>query len=284
MPIQNISDTARWVAVYRAMESARPDAHFRDPFAARLAGAQGTTIVKELKRGTALAWPMIVRTAVFDDMIMRRVKNGPVDTVINLAAGLDTRAWRLPLPPTLRWFDVDLPEITEYKATAMRGETPVCKYEAVAADLTDPSARAALFDRLAADCSAALVITEGLLVYLTPDHVGALAHDIHSMPCARWWILDLASPRLLTIMNRHWGKSVAKGNAPFQFAPAEGTAFFDKFGWHEKIFLSGLEEAHRLRREMRFAPLWRLLTRLSPPSKRDEVRRMSGYVMLERDA
>ena len=39
--IENISDTARWVAVYRAMETERPDAIFRDPFAARLAGDTG---------------------------------------------------------------------------------------------------------------------------------------------------------------------------------------------------------------------------------------------------
>ncbi|HWG33130.1 MAG TPA: class I SAM-dependent methyltransferase, partial [Gemmatimonadaceae bacterium] len=109
MPIENISDTARWVAVYRAMESARRDSIFNDPFAARLAGAQGTRIVSELKRGKSLAWPMIVRTAVFDEMIMDRVANHGVDTVVNLAAGLDTRAWRMQLPRSLRWIDVDLP-------------------------------------------------------------------------------------------------------------------------------------------------------------------------------
>jgi len=35
MTIENVSDTARWVAVYRAMETARPDAIFKDPFADR---------------------------------------------------------------------------------------------------------------------------------------------------------------------------------------------------------------------------------------------------------
>jgi O-methyltransferase involved in polyketide biosynthesis len=46
MPIGNVSDTARWVAVYRAMETARPDAIFRDPFAERLAGERGLEIVR----------------------------------------------------------------------------------------------------------------------------------------------------------------------------------------------------------------------------------------------
>ncbi len=282
MPIENISDTARWVAVYRAMESARRDALFNDPFAARLAGTRGTQIVRELKRGRSLAWPMIVRTAVFDEMIMARVAKDGIDTVVNLAAGLDTRPWRMRLPQTLRWIDVDLPGITDYKANAMRGEKPVCTYEAIATDLTDASERVALFARIDGESKRALVITEGLLIYLTAEQVASLARDIHSMQCARAWLFDLASERLLPIMNRHWGRAVTAGNAPFQFAPAEGTAFFERFGWREVEFRSGLDEAHRLRREMRMAPLWRLLSRFGPPERREEFRRMSGYVMLER--
>src|SRR5712671_2833406 len=76
MPISNVSDTARWVAVYRAMETARPDAIFRDPYAERLAGERGLEIVRELPSGRALAWPMIVRTAVFDEIILGAVQRG----------------------------------------------------------------------------------------------------------------------------------------------------------------------------------------------------------------
>ena len=50
MAIENISDTARWVAVYRAMETARPDAIFRDPFADRLAGRRGREILDEMPK------------------------------------------------------------------------------------------------------------------------------------------------------------------------------------------------------------------------------------------
>ena len=48
--IRNVSDTARWVAFYRAMESERPDAVFRDPFARRLAGERGEAIVRTVAR------------------------------------------------------------------------------------------------------------------------------------------------------------------------------------------------------------------------------------------
>jgi methyltransferase (TIGR00027 family) len=283
MPIENVSDTARWVAVYRAMETARPDAIFRDPFAARLAGKRGEQIVGELKHGRSLAWPMIVRTAVFDEIILDRVTNHGVDTIINLAAGLDTRPWRLSLPPALRWFDVDLPAMTEYKANAMQGERTSCIYEAVAVDLTDASARTEAFRRLDSGAKTSLVIAEGLLIYLTPDQVGALARDVGTIASARWWLIDLASAQLLKIMNKHWGGAVAAGRAPFLFAPAEGTEFFRKFGWREMEFRSGIYEAHRLHREMRMAPVWRILARLSSPEKREIFRRMSGFVLLERE-
>jgi methyltransferase (TIGR00027 family) len=282
MPIENISDTARWVATYRAMESERPDAIFTDPFARRLAGEKGQQIVDAMKRGRAMAWPMIVRTAVFDEIILDRVRAG-ADMVVNLAAGLDARAWRLPLPPTLRWVDVDLPGILRHKTETLAAETPVCRYEAIAAYLTDPPRRHALFMQLGAEAEKALVITEGLLVYLTPEQVSSLARDLHAARGFRWWVIDLANPRLLAMMSRMWGKTVNAGNAPFQFAPAEGTAFFRPLGWREVAFRSTMDEAQRLHREMRLMWLWRFLGRLGSAARREEARRMSGIVLMERD-
>ncbi len=123
--IENISDTARWVAVYRAMETARSDAIFKDPFAERLAGEKGVRIVEAMKNGRQMAWAMIVRTSIFDDVILDQVRNKGVDQVVNLAAGLDARAWRMPLPPTLKWVDVDLPGILDYKLEVLSKEKPV---------------------------------------------------------------------------------------------------------------------------------------------------------------
>ncbi len=280
--IEHISDTARWVAVYRAIETARPDAIFRDPFAARLAGEKGQAIVDTLKRGRSLAWAMIVRTAVFDEIILDRVRNGRVDTVLNLAAGLDARPWRMPLAPTLRWIDVDLPGILDYKAEILRDEQPVCQYETVRVDLRDEARRQALFSQIGGESSNVLVVTEGLLIYLTGDQVGTLARDLHAVPTFHEWLIDLANPLLLKIMQKYWGQSVSAGGAPFQFAPASGTKFFEPFGWREKRFRSSMEEAHRLGREMPMMWLWRLLARLRSAAVRENIRRMSGFVLLER--
>lgn len=280
--IENVSDTARWVAVYRAMETARPDAIFRDPYAARLAGEKGEAIVDTMKRGRAMAWPMIVRTAVFDEIIEARVKSGGVDLVLNLAAGLDARAWRMALPPALRWVDVDLPGILDYKLETLRDARPVCRYEPVRLDLRDTPRRQALFAQLGAESARVLVLSEGLLIYLTPDQVAGLAADLHAPPSFRWWLIDIASPRLLKMMMKFWGKSVEAGNAPFQFAPAESTKFFEPAGWREAQFRSTMDEARRLNREMPMMWLWRGLTRLRSRAVRQEMARFSGIALLER--
>ena len=280
--IENVSDTARWVAMYRAMESDRQDAIFHDRFAGRLAGERGTAILDSVPRGRAMAWAMIVRTAVFDEIILERVRNGGVDLVLNLAAGLDARPWRLPLPSTLRWVDVDLPGILDYKVEMMANDKPVCEYEAIRLDLREGPKRRALFTQLGAHARRILVVAEGLLIYLTPEQVGELARDLHEMPSFQWWLIDLANPMLLKIMERSWGKSVQAGNAPFLFAPANGTEFFRPFGWEELEFRSTMEEARRLKRQMRMMWLWRLLGSFSSAEKKKQVRRMSGIVLLER--
>ncbi len=279
--IENVSDTARWVAVYRAMETARPDAIFRDPYAARLAGEKGEAIVDAMKRGRQMAWAMIVRTAVFDEIIEAQIRAG-ADQVVNLAAGLDARPWRMELPPQLRWVDVDLPGILDYKLETMRDEKPVCRYEAVRADLREAAARKELFTRLGAQSRRTLIVTEGLLIYLTPEQVGALAADLRSPPSFHSWLIDLARPELLAMMQRYWGKTSGNVNAPFQFAPAENTKFFEPFGWKEVEFRSSMEEARRLHREMRMMWLWRFLGRLRSAKVQATFKRFSGIVLLDR--
>jgi methyltransferase (TIGR00027 family) len=282
MSIQHVSDTARWVAVYRAMESERPDALFHDPFARRLAGEKGDEIVRTLKDARSMAWAMIVRTQVFDEIIMAEIATDGVGLVLNLAAGLDVRPWRLPLPTSLRWVDVDLPDILRYKLETLGDAKPKCVYEAVETDLTDATARRALFSRIGAQSQRVLVVTEGLLIYLSEDGVRALAIDLHASPSFARWVIDIAHPRLLKMMSKTWGKAVASGNAPFRFAPANGTDFFRELGWDERAFYSVMEEAERLDREMRMMWLWKLIMRLYPASKREQFRRMSGIAVLER--
>src|SRR5437879_8802297 len=167
--IEHVSDTARWVALYRAMESERPDALFRDPYARKLAGERGERILASMRKGRAWAWPMVVRTAVMDELILRAIARDGVGTVLNLAAGLDTRPYRLPLSPALRWVEVDFPDVIAYKQAQLAGERPACALEQVGMDLTDVANRRSQFARTGTTARQVLLVGDGLVVYLTPD-------------------------------------------------------------------------------------------------------------------
>src|SRR5256885_7002805 len=245
--IRDISDTARWMAVYRARESERSDAVFRDPFARALAGERGEQIAKAAGFGDEHAWSFLARTYLFDRFVAKQIKQG-ADLVVNLAAGLDTRPYRMELPPTLRWVEVDLPDILDYKEEILGDARPVCEVERVRLDLTNPDARRGLFNRLGARASNVLVICEGLIIYLMPEEVGALAQDLAAPPSFHRWVVDLVSPGLLVMLKERMGKVVQDAGAPFLFGPPEGPPFFERYGWKPVEVRSMLKTAGKLER------------------------------------
>ena len=258
--IRNISDTARWVATYRAQESERPDGIFRDPFARALAGERGTQIAAATPFMQRAAWAMIARTYLIDRVVEREVQRG-VDLIVNLAAGLDTRPQRMDLPRTLRWVEVDLPEILDYKEQVLAdaGAAPRCALERVRLDLSGREARRALFDRLGGSAARALVIAEGLMIYLTAEDVGALARDLAAVRTFERLALDLASPGLLTMMQKQMSELMRQAGAPYRFAPPEGPPFFVPFGWTPIEVRSLLKTAAKLKRLRLFMRLMSLL-------------------------
>jgi methyltransferase (TIGR00027 family) len=276
--IRNVSDTARWVAVYRAQETERPDAVFRDPFARRLAGERGEQIARSMPLGRDNAWSMITRTYLIDNLVQAEVQRG-ADLVLNLAAGLDSRPYRMPLPSSLRWIEVDLPEILSYKEGILRDEKPVCKLERVRLDLSDVPARRKLFADVAAQARRVLLITEGLLIYLNPDAVADLAKDLAAPPSFRSWIIDIASPGLLRMLAKRMSTNLSQA-APFKFAPPEGPAFFAPYGWKPLEVHSLLQNAARLKRLQWWMKLLALLPE-TEKSRRD--RPWSGICLLAKD-
>ena len=138
--ITHVADTALWVATYRALESQRPDALFHDPFADLLAGKRGRKIAASMPYPRIMAWALVIRTVAIDALITDALALG-VDAVINLGAGLDTRPYRMDLPATLRWIEVDFPQMIAYKSEKIEGQQPVCRLERIAADLSDLSLR-----------------------------------------------------------------------------------------------------------------------------------------------
>src|SRR3954462_4287550 len=91
--LHHVSDTALWVAHYRAEESERPDALFRDPFAKALAGERGRRIAQAMGATAKYTrWTLVIRTVLIDRYIEAAIAGG-VDTILNLGAGLDTRPY-----------------------------------------------------------------------------------------------------------------------------------------------------------------------------------------------
>lgn len=260
--IRNISDTALWAAVYRARETDRPDGLFRDPLARRLAGARGEQIADSLPPAHQNAWAWMTRTYLFDQFITEQVRQG-VDTVLNLAAGLDARPYRMALPPALRWVEVDLPDLLTYKEAILAGEKPVCALERVRLDLADGAARRELFERVGRGTSKVLILTEGLLIYLSEEEVAALAEDLAAPPSFQRWALDLASPGLLHMLQKTVGTHLSRASAPMKFGPKEGPGFFTRAGWRPAEVRSLLKTAARLKR----VPFWMWLMAHLPESK-----------------
>jgi methyltransferase (TIGR00027 family) len=275
--IRNISDTARWVAAYRARESDRPDAIFRDPFARRLAGERGEQIANSMPLGRDNDWSMVTRTYLIDQFVIDQVRQG-VDMVVNLAAGLDTRPYRMQLPSSLHWVEVDLPEILDYKEGILRAEKPVCALERFRLDLSNVNARRELFLQLGSKAKKALIITEGLIIYLAAGQVAALAQDLAASPSFHSWILDIASPGLLRMLQKKMAAQLTQA-APFKFAPGEGPGFFLRYGWKPVDVRSLLKNAARLKRLSFFLRLAALLPE-SENSRRN--RPWSGICLLSR--
>lgn len=255
--LRNISDTALWVAVYRARETERPDALFKDPYARKLAGDRGEQIASSLPFAERYAWPYVARTISFDRIISEQIQQG-ADMVINLAAGLDTRPYRMDLPAQLQWVEVDLAPLTDYKEEILADANPRCRLRRVRMDLADRGKRQQLFRELAAESKRAVIVTEGLLIYLEPEAVLEFASDLAAQASFRDWVIDLASPGLLKMLQKNLG-ALEEAGSPLKFAPAEGPGYFTACGWKPAEVYSMMKTAAKIKRLPFFLKLIALL-------------------------
>lgn len=259
--VAHVSDTARWAAACRALESARQDPVFTDPLADRLAGERGYAIVAGGPRFGRTGWWHSVRAKLFDELIMMALRSG-CDMVLNLGAGFDTRPYRLDLPADLVWVEADLPELLAEKELLLGGETARCLLTRRPVDLADPDARSAFLDAELADASKALVLTEGFVYFLSDTAVRALALDL-KRPEIAWWGVDFWNAAMHRIMAASTNDLLR--SAPIVFAPRAGIAHFEALGWTALEVHSIFESAHRLRR---LPPALRPIAYLPQPNPR----------------
>ncbi len=283
--IRDVSDTAYWIAHHRAVESERGDALFRDAFAARLAGEHGAKIANAMPASRMTSWMVVMRTRIIDDFILSAVRDG-VDTILNLGAGLDTRPYRMELPASLLWIEADYARIIEYKEGHLGGENPHCRLERVQIDLADRTARHEFLAGIDARAGRVLVLTEGVVPYLSNDDAALLAEDLRTMDSVRYWIVDYFSNWAMKFRQRHqMGRRMQ--NAPFLFEPDDWFGFFKQHGWQPKTTRYLFDEGERLGR---FPPLplaaRAIYVGLAPFMSKErklEMRRFAGYVLLAPD-
>lgn len=194
---RGVGQTAVAVAKFRAMESKRSRRLFDDPFAEHFVAAAGPIrrgaggakqrskwrLLRQLLRPgnyahyRAMPHFIAVRTRFFDDF----VRTAAVDCgqVVILAAGLDTRAYRLGLPASVRVFEIDLPEVLAFKESVIegRGASAPCDRVAVPADLRQDWPAALLAAGFRPEVPTAWT-AEGLLVYLSEDECTRLLENI----------------------------------------------------------------------------------------------------------
>lgn len=273
--LMEVSDTARWVAHLRGQETAL----FRDPYASALAGERGRTIAETMPklpwlRADGMVENLAVRTRVFDELILESIAALDADAVLNLAAGLDARPYRLPLPPSLVWIEADCAALLEHKARVLTDAQPACKVVRIATDLREP---AALLEGVRA-YRRVLVVSEGLLVYLDEAAVRALAGALASEPCLRRWIVESVAPEQLNAHMKYWGEML--GDARWRSAP--DVALFGAYGWAALDRRPFFAESLRLGRSgLRHPRLVRVLARCSSRFRRS-LERAVEYVVLAR--
>jgi methyltransferase (TIGR00027 family) len=279
--IQNVSDTAFLVAGFRALESERPQPLFRDPLAAKLAGEHGRNILATVPKTFGVSpWLVAIRTVTIDDLIATAIGEG-VDTVLNLGAGLDTRPYRLALPPELRWVEVDYPHVIALKEECLAGETPCCRLERVGLDLTDRDARRK-FLAAAASGAMVLVLTEGVTPYWSEAEVAELAEDLRRIDAVHYWINDYYAPESHRFADKRRARFMR--NAPLRFRPQDWFGFFAARGWQAREVRYIAEEGQRLGRPIPLPLLFTLRVKFAglfaTPERRENMKRFVAYVLL----
>jgi methyltransferase (TIGR00027 family) len=210
--ITHVSDTALLVAACRALETQTPDGFVHDPFSARLAGDRGLAMLHALTRADTLRFGIGVRSRFLDELLLEALAAHPISTVACVGCGLDTRPWRLDLPPALRWIEVDFPDMLDYKEAILSSETPRCRRERLAADVNDSAQRRAIYS--AVGPAPALMITEGLLMYLPAATVEALASEPAQHSGIAHWIVDITTQAFSRAIALDTSQSLRNVQAP----------------------------------------------------------------------
>jgi methyltransferase (TIGR00027 family) len=245
--------TSRWVAANRALETEFPNRLYEDRLARPLAGNEGFALLAQTqvpRPGVPANTPeayLSIRTRFFDDALVQAAQAGPLRQIAILAAGMDSRAFRLQWPPGTTVFEVDQADVIDYKEAVLSGlnATPSCSRCVVRANLeqdwTIPLIQAG-FD----PNSPAAFLVEGLLPYLDESAVELLIAALAALARPGSWLgLDVVTPELLSspYMTTLLEKLTQLG-CPWRFGTAEPEKLLARYGWEARAIMPGEPEAN----------------------------------------
>ncbi|WP_330261617.1 class I SAM-dependent methyltransferase [Streptomyces sp. NBC_00539] len=119
--MEAVSRTAQWTAAARALETDREDRLFADPHARTVADTIGFELL-ERYAGAGTVPFLAIRTTYLDRAIVSAVEEGGIRQVVFLAAGMDTRFYRLPWPDGVTVYELDRPALLDAKAQMLADE------------------------------------------------------------------------------------------------------------------------------------------------------------------
>jgi methyltransferase (TIGR00027 family) len=170
-----------------------------------------------------------VRSRFIDELLLEALASEKIATVLSLGCGLDTRPWRLDVPPDLRWIEADFADMLDYKNALMSAETPRCRREFIAADANDAAQRRNIY--MAVGPAPALMITEGLLMYLPAATVEALAAEAQRTSGVAHWISDIMTTAFMKAINMDTPQSVRNMQAADSLTGEQILASIRSHGW-----------------------------------------------------
>lgn len=244
-PDHLLGSTARWTAGVRARESMREDRLFNDPWAAALAGQEGAEWVEHRSGDNGLS--ITLRTRFFDDFLQRVTDQHALRQVVLLAAGLDTRAFRLNWPNQTRLFELDQPHVLRYKEQILTAASaqPTCERKTIEVDLTGPWQETLLKNGFDAQQPAAWLL-EGFLFYLPFESITHILDEVTHLAAPASWIgFDIINSTMLTSpWTRQWVETLANSGTPWIGTMDDPEAFLAMRGWQATLFQLGEAEAN----------------------------------------
>lgn len=242
---QLLGMTARWAAAVRAAESDREDRLFNDPWAAALAGQEGELWLSGRPIDSTLT--MTLRTRYFDDFLLRVIKQEGMSQILLMAAGLDTRAFRLTWAEGIRLFELDQPDVLNYKQEILdtSGARPTCDRRVIQADLTKDWRKTLIangFDSQMASCW----LLEGFLFYLPDEIITQILSEVTDLAAPGSWMgFDINNSDMLTsTWTKAWVEMQAHMGAPWIGTLDDPEKYLSSLGWQATLTQAGQPDAN----------------------------------------